>query len=274
MCFALLYAAVRSAGAAVPDSLARHVASIYAAARAAALNGIAMCLALLYAAVPSAGADASGQPATMICYTLVYASVCGTGADAAVRLAAIHCHARLFLLRRAALLGTSLCACACLLDVGTHTRARTNTHAHEHTRTRTHAHTRAHTHTHTHRRGCSSGTRPAWSRGGRHDVRAAALGVKIPSLRTLWSPDFPSPQLPRPPSLSSHLARFPSRRLALKRRPFCPPLILPFPQPQHPQQSTGRPSYHSAPHTTSYSVQGHACIFTPFTCLYTPYTVR
>ena len=87
MCIALLYAAVRSAGTAMLDSLAKYVALIYAAACAAALNGPAMCLALLYAAVPSAGDDASDQPGTIICYTLVYASVCGTGADNAVGIA-------------------------------------------------------------------------------------------------------------------------------------------------------------------------------------------
>ena len=96
--YGVIYAAVRSAGTAAPDSLARYVASslIYAAACAAALNWTAMPLALLYAAVPSAGDGASDQQATMICYTLVYASVCGTGADAAVGLATILCHAQLY----------------------------------------------------------------------------------------------------------------------------------------------------------------------------------
>ena len=44
MCFALLYA-VLSACAAVPDSIVRCIALIYAAACAAALKGIAVCLA-------------------------------------------------------------------------------------------------------------------------------------------------------------------------------------------------------------------------------------
>ena len=68
MYYALLYDAVRSACASAPDSLARYVAFIlYAAACAAALNGIAMCFALLYVAVPGAGADTSGKLATMTC---------------------------------------------------------------------------------------------------------------------------------------------------------------------------------------------------------------
>ena len=61
-CALFYYTLLCAVQAAAPDSLARYVAVIYAAA----LNGTAMCLALLYAALPIAGDDASDQPATMI----------------------------------------------------------------------------------------------------------------------------------------------------------------------------------------------------------------
>ena len=89
------------------DSLARYVVLMYAAACAAALNGIAVWMALRYAAVPSAGA---GAPATTMCDTLVYAYVCGTGADAAVGLVIILCYA---LSRRAALVFCGPCKRSC-----------------------------------------------------------------------------------------------------------------------------------------------------------------
>ena len=86
-----------------------------------------------------------------------------------------------------------------------------------------------------------------------HDVRAAALGGKIPSLRTHGSLDTLSPYVhgpgqsrPCPLSLlmqgSLGLRPCPviwpvtsSRRLAPKRLPFCPPLLLLLQQPQHPR---------------------------------------
>ena len=96
-----------------------------------------------------------------------------------------------------------------------------------------------------------------------HDVRAAALGGKIPSLRTHGSLDTLSPYVhgpgqsrPCPLSLlmqgSLGLRPCPviwpvtsSRRLAPKRLPFCPPLLLLLQQPQHPQPSTNQHLYSS-----------------------------
>ena len=102
-----------------------------------------------------------------------------------------------------------------------------------------------------------------------HDVRAAGLGGKIPSLLKQDSLSLLACPVIWPVT--------PSSRLAPKRLPFCPLLLLLLP-PQHQQASTNQPSYHSTPLTTAYSVQGHTvtvtCILTPFTCLqvYTPYT--
>ena len=85
--------------------------------------------------------------------------------------------------------------------------------------------------------------------GGQKPTTCALLHLGVKSLPC----ECLDPLTSLPPNFGRSMVRNPSAsfRLALKRRLFYPALILPLPQRQHQQHSTNRPSYHSAPHSTS-----------------------